>query len=240
MKLSATLFSLSLAAVCLAGCNSPSSKNNDDAKETAQADSARPAAEPEKQVKFPGVTREGIGELTIGTPLRNCLSYHESGFIPTREEAEGAELQYGFYNKTGIKLMGLGDSFPYLLLYNDEELMAAAEIEESSDSHELTKIIVYSPKLRLENGIHVGMSAQELADKYDAEIRFSEGAEDELLCFDVEGISDKFTLMATAKEINREQINSEYGDTPNTDFILQPKDVKDCKLAAIVIKNNYN
>lgn len=69
--------------------------------------------------------------------------------------------------------MALGEGTPYLLLYDNDELMAALECYSLMDngiySTNVGKIVVYSPKLKMDNGIYVGMTAKDMADKFGAD-----------------------------------------------------------------------
>ena len=139
--------------------------------------------------------------------------------------------------------MVLGDGRPYITLYKDNELMAALEcgalLDNGIYSTNVDRIIAYSPKLKMANGIHTGMSAKELVEKFGAEIQYSEGADAEILSFKIVDTPSNIILIASAKSINREKIDSQSGDT-DTEFYLQLEDVEDCKLSAIVIEQNQD
>ena len=118
--------------------------------------------------------------------------------------------------------------------------MGYGNTNETFSSTSIERIIVYSPRLKLVNsGIHTGMSAKELVEKFGAEIQYSEGAETEILSFKVANIPSNIILIASAKSINREKIDSQSGNT-DTEFYLQFDDVEDCKLSAIVIEQNQD
>ena len=216
-------------SVMVSGCNSQSKEN------TVTSD---------EKSEMPYVSESGIGDLKIGTSLTECLIAKDCSWIPTKAEIEtNDEEKFGFYNKMGIKQMVLGEGRPYITLYQDNELMAALEcgalLDNGIYSTTVDKIIAYSPELKMANGIHTGMSAKELVDEFGAEIQYSEGAETEILSFKVANVSSNISLVASAKSINREKIDSQSGDT-DTEFYLQLDDVEDCKLSAIVIEQNQD
>lgn len=215
--------------VMASGCSSQSKEN------TVTSD---------EKSEMPYVSESGIGDLKIGTSLTECLIAKDCSWIPTKEEIEtNDEEKFGFYNKMGIKQMVLGDGRPYITLYKDNELMAALEcgalLDNGIYSTNIDRIIAYSPKLKMANGIHTGMSAKELVEKFGAEIQYSEGADAEILSFKIADTPSNIILIASAKSINREKIDSQSGNT-DTEFYLQLDDVEDCKLSAIVIEQNQD
>jgi len=217
-------------SVMVSGCNSQSKENA--------------VATTDEKSEMPYVSESGIGELEIGTSLTECLIAKDCSWIPTKEEIEtNDEEKFGFYNKMGIKQMVLGDGRPYITLYKDNELMAALECSALLDngiySTNVDRIIAYSPKLKMANGIHTGMSAKELVEKFGAEIQYSEGADAEILSFKIADTPSNIILIASAMSINREKIDSQSGNT-DTEFYLQLDDVEDCKLSAIVIEQNQD
>lgn len=232
MKHSKLYFSVALSTLLLFGCNSQSSKSGEQTKDLSSTNKS-----------FPTVTEQGVGELKIGTPLAECLIVEESSWPPTKEEITSCnETKCGFYNKMGIKQMALGEGTPYFLLYDNDELMAALECYSLMDngiySTNVGKIVVYSPKLKMDNGIYVGMTAKDMADKFGADIKFAEGAEADVLEFEVADIPSNIMLVASAKKINKEKTESEYGEVNINDSYLTLNDVEDCVLSAIVIEQN--
>ena len=89
--------------------------------------------------------------------------------------------------------------------------------------------------MKLGKGIHTGMSAKELVDDFGAEIKYSEGAETSILLFEVPDLPLSIKLVGTAKEINREKIDSMYEQQSDSDIYLTLDDVKGCVLTEMVI-----
>lgn len=191
---------------------------------------------------FPTITSEGIGDLKVKSPLSECFIISNTyADTPTEKElCTNDEKKFGFYNRTGIQYISCFETIPYITLYNDNELMAAIKsyslASNSINSSNVDRIIVYSPKLKMTNGIHVGMSAKELVEKYGAEIQYTQGVEYDALTFQIENIASNITLEATADSIKSNKMDSgnEIGIT-FTDFFLQLSEVENCKLSAIVI-----
>ena len=77
-----------------------------------------------------------------------------------------------------------------------------------------------------------------MADKFGADIKFAEGAEADVLEFEVADIPSNIMLVASAKKINKEKTESEYGEVNINDSYLTLNDVEDCVLSAIVIEQN--
>lgn len=193
--------------------------------------------------QMPFITENGIGDLKLGANFVDCLESKTGDLIPSLENLlDYSEMKYGFYNKTAIKLINFTEGQLYLLLFSGNDLMAALDFGSGYSyngqfmSETVSRIIVYSPKLKMANGIHTGMSAKELVEDFGAEIKYEEGSETEVLSFSIADMPSNIILKATAKSIDRGKIDSEFGDTSSTDFILQLDDVEDCKLSAIVIQ----
>lgn len=233
MELSKLALSFAITALLVVGCDSQSSRNDNDTTGVSNS----------TDKSLPTITEQGIGELKIGTPLAECLIAGESSLPPSKEEiTSNNETKFGLYNKMGIKQMVLGDGTPYILLYDNNELIAALECYSLMDngiySTNVEKIVVYSPNLKMANGIHVGMTAKDMVDKFGAVIKFAEGAEVDVLEFEVADIPSNIMLVASAKKINKEKTESEYGEVRDVDFYLTLNDVEDCVLSAIVIEQN--
>lgn len=223
-------------SVMVSGCNSQSKENA--------------VATTDEKSEMPYVSESGIGELEIGTSFLDCVVGEQCDWIPYPDQINTSdEKVFGFYNRSEVKTGAFTEPNLYMFLYNNDELMAALDFgsstyygntNETFSSTSIERIIVYSPRLKLVNsGIHTGMSAKELVEKFGAEIQYSEGAETEILSFKVANIPSNIILIASAKSINREKIDSQSGNT-DTEFYLQLDDVEDCKLSAIVIEQNQD
>lgn len=218
---------LLLAAILFAACHSQSFKDG------ASAQSGKAAGD-----SLPLVTDDGIGRLVLGTPLVNCLTAG-GRLAPTADT-----LAYGFYNHVAVELTDEeGGTHAYFVLYDDAEKMAVLDCymelgyRQSWSELKVERIFVCSPRLRFANGVHVGMSAQELVEKHGADILYDvECMECNPLTFSVPGMAPNVSLEGTAKKVNEEKINAtEYGEVLNV-LLLQLSDVEDCKLSSIVIE----
>ena len=190
-----------------------------------------------KDSETPIVTGNGIGELTLGTSLTECLPYVTGNMYPVAEELlQTEEKKFGFYDNTGIEQVEFnGYPSPYLLLYDKSELMAAIPCGGLFDNTEIYEILVYSPNLKMNNGIHTGLSAKELVNDFGAEIRYEESEEFSLLTFEIPDIPSNIKLVGTAKKINQDKMRSEYSSAYDGTCYLQLDDVEDCTLSMIVI-----
>ena len=221
------LFFAGLAIVTFASCGSQGSKGNSLAGGEA--------------TDMPFVNSDGIGDLKRGTPFLECVEC-SGDWIPTLESlSSDKDLMFGFYDRTCLKTVSFAETSVYLLLYAQDELMAALDFGsgclygDGLASQAVRQLIVYSPKLKLGGGIHTGMSAKELVNDFGAEIKYSEGAETAILSFEVPDLPSRIKLVGTAKEINREKIDSMYEQQSDSDIYLTLDDVKDCTLTEIVI-----
>lgn len=190
----------------------------------------------EGKSEMPSVNENGVGQLKVGSSLSDCIMSEECDWIPSLDRIKHgvSEKKFGFYNRTEMREGLFTDISLYLYLYDNDELMAALDCNAYGDfrSADVSRIIVYSPKLKMMNGIHTGMSAKKLVNDFGADIAYEEGAETEILSFKIATVPDNIKLVATAKTIKRDKIEAADMDT---DFILQLDDVEDCKLSAIVI-----
>lgn len=173
--------------------------------------------------------------IASGTNLRDILVVcsQRSYYPMSKDFADEAESTYGFYNRVEVKMASLAEAMPYILLYNDNELMVALEptppAYNSFDlfNSEVNTIVVYSDKLKMRNGIHAGMSAKEMVETYNAKIRYESGAETDFLSFDIEGFPSNVKLMGSFDSVNS-HLEGDYE-------YLKLEDVKNGKLDAIVI-----
>lgn len=172
--------------------------------------------------------------IASGTNLRDILVFcPQSSYYPmSKDFAAKAETDYGFYNRVEVRMASLSEALPYILLYNDNELMAA--LVPSSQSYlvdlyttDVSSIIVYSDKLKMSNGIHAGLSAKEMVETYNAKIRYESGSEADFLSFDIEGFPSNIKLMGSFDSVNS-HLEGDYE-------YLKLEDVKNGKLDAIVI-----
>ena len=69
-------------------------------------------------------------------------------------------------------------------------------------------------------------------------MELTEGAEADVLEFEVADIPSNIMLVASAKKINKEKTESEYGEVNINDSYFTLNDVEDCVLSAIVIEQN--
>lgn len=228
MKKYLRFFFVGLAAFLLASCDAQTGKGNS-LTGGGTAD-------------MPFVNSDGIGDLKRGTPFLECVDECSGDWIPTLESlSSDKDLMFGFYDRTCLKTVSFAETSVYLLLYAQDELMAALDFGsgclygDGLASQAVRQLIVYSPKLKLGGGIHTGMSAKELVDDFGAEIKYSEGAETAILSFEVPDLPSRIKLVGTAKEINREKIDSMYEQQSDSDIYLTLDDVKDCTLTEIVI-----
>lgn len=139
---------------------------------------------------------------------------------------------YEFFNRTEVEFAQLSEGEPYVLLYNGDELMAALKPDVQNYSCDLysskiNAIIVYPDKLKMNNGIHAGLSAKEMVETYNAKIRYESGAETDFLSFDIEGFPSNVKLMGSFDSVNS-HLEGDYE-------YLKLEDVKNGKLDAIVI-----
>lgn len=171
--------------------------------------------------------------IANGTKLQDILvSCPQSSYYPMSKDFAEAESNYGFYNRVEVRMASLSEALPYILLYNDNELMAA--LVPSSQSYlvdlyttSVKSIIVYSDKLKMRNGIHAGLSAKEMVETYNAKIRYESGSEADFLSFDIEGFPSNIKLMGSFDSVNS-HLEGDYE-------YLKLEDVKNGKLDAIVI-----
>lgn len=225
-------FSVTIVTLLLVGCHSKPSKESENIESVEASGSVNKS--------LPPITGQGVGELKIGIPLAECLIEGQSDWVPTKEDIMNSnEMKFGFYNKVGLKLMNFTDTDPYVLLFDNDELMAAlgcySLMYDGISSINVREIIVYSPKLKMANGIHVGMTAKDLVDNFGADIKLEQGVETDVLEFEVADIPSNIVLLASARKINREKTDSEYGEE-NSTLYLTLNDVEDCVLSAIVIE----
>lgn len=186
------------------------------------------------------VTPEGVG------PLKPGMQYDWSDLIPTgedwkagspfKEELEQCKMSgHTFYNRVEIVYTGLTSHDPYLCFYNGTELMAATEL--AYQDFQLGSIYIYSPKLKLKNGIHTGMTAAELASRYHARVNLSNGPECEDIWFDIPGISSSIQFEASYDAYSK-VAGLDAGDERTVPLKLEQ--VKNCKLAVIVVSPAFN
>ena len=111
-------------------------------------------------------------------------------------------------------------------------------------------IFVYSPKFKLPNGIHVGMTAEKLINNYGATLQLNENEGGEsiaFITFDIPNLSD-FVFVADKEDLLK--VKGEYfldGWNPQTGSFnenfrndIEREAKKYCKLGIIVVGNEFD
>lgn len=94
----------------------------------------------------------------------------------------------------------------------------------------ITYFSIYSPSIKLQDGIHVGLTAKELVEKYHAKIRHFENFEYGGLEFVFNEYPEGYSFIAKGKIINS-NIGDDIDDSEEEFLTLS--DVKDCSLKQI-------
>ena len=236
------------ASLMMGSCNSsPSSRgdkaeNSDSIKQSSTQKAVSASKNEDIDFSKIRVSSRGIdyldeerSTLTIkcggGLPFTYCS---QTSLYPKSSDFEGSGVDesYEFFNRTEVEFAQLSEGEPYVLLYNGDELMAALKPDVQNYSCDLysskiNAIIVYSDKLKMNNGIHAGLSAKEMVETYNAKIRYESGAETDFLSFDIEGFPSNVKLMGSFDSVNS-HLEGDYE-------YLKLEDVKNGKLDAIVI-----
>ena len=138
------------------------------------------------------------------------------------------------FHGTGVVMQGVDTVL--IVTYNKEGVISIVE--------------VFSEKLQLENGIHVGLSSEMMASKYDARFLTTDCfAGDPRMCYYVKGLHNNITLLTAENNHIFEDIGGlepncgekiyEYDYTPV--YQIPMYRVKEDYLASIVImKNGWN
>ncbi len=119
------------------------------------------------------------------------------------------------------KLCSFTTDAPYLDGMPSKKQIAKGHIEQFS---------IYSPTIKLQDGIHVGLSAKELVEKHHAKILYYSNVETDGLCFKFSSYPDNFEFKANGRILKTDFVEVE----PDiVEEYLSLKEVKGCKLTQI-------
>lgn len=192
-----TLFVMAITMMMTA-CESPSKGNSNDKSNSKEPE--------ETTIKYPAITEKGVtpfllNESFLDIPPRGdyydniklnrfysvlmgdyVIDITDDRFEDYKNDfGDDAEI-LGFYG-TGVVMQG-----------NDTLLIATYD-----ENGIITEIEVFSKKLHLENGIHVGLSTETIASKYNACFLTTTNfpGQEVWMCYYVEGLPKNITLWAT-------------------------------------------
>lgn len=202
--------------------------------------------EPEETTVY--ITDNSIGSIRkgmlAGKAVPMLLDKNANGEFYDNVKAEAAANSLDSY--------GFDDNVE-LVLCKGKERMASIILDDSpnyddADAQKLKKMANYyiegfrvlSKDLKLKDGIHVGMTAKELVERYKAKIHYFSNPETDGIEFIIPGYdSDKYHFAASGDVINAESIPSrdDYGNIDENgdyaDEMLTLSQVKNCKLIQI-------
>lgn len=190
---------------------------------------------------LPFVTENGVGKVTVGASLLTGKYLGDDNYvtylpmcspkegIPSKEEIANCKIGNAFYDRVTPIVSQFSDTELYYCFYRGDELMMATQGEDGM----IDEIIVYSPRLQFANGIHTGMTAAELVQRFDARIKYASGPEASTMEFEVPGFPSNVHLYASfdGTSVEPDEDSSIY---------LSPSQVTNGRLEIIEIQRNYD
>lgn len=146
-----------------------------------------------------------------------------------------------FYDRVEIEMTdrNITEVCYEVVLYKGKEKLCSFETDYNYSDIPSKKLIgnrhitffsIYSPSIKLQNGIYVGMTAKELVEKYHAKIRNYTNVECSGLEFVFNEYPEDYSFIAKGKVIHS---NMEVDEADFGEEFLNLNDVKDCSLKQI-------
>ncbi len=150
-----------------------------------------------------------------------------------------------FYDRAQVEPTdSIGDYTYGIVLYRGKEKLCSFTTDARYDSPDGAKLpskkqlakghienfTIYSPTIKMQDGIHVGMSANELVKKHHAKIFYLASPEVDYLCFKFSSYPDNFRFIASGEILKTDFVEDESGCIEEE---LSLKEVRGCKLVQI-------
>lgn len=199
---------------------------------------------------FYTITKNGVANISLGKSMKEYNTTDKS-----EDEIKKLYCNTSFVEVQERTSEGFDYNVLYMNLYKDNEKIfslygGTSEEKPNVLNATVHSIFVYSPKFKLPNGIHVGMTAEELINNYGATLQLneSEGGESiAFITFDVPNLSD-FIFVADKEDLLKAK--GEYfldGWNPQTGSFnenfrndIESEAKKYCKLGIIVVGTEFD
>lgn len=129
------------------------------------------------QISYPNITSQGVEPFTVGSSMYDFSAkgdFYDTIFIEKRYNAfeENGEIHYDGLDEEGLKKVKKewGDifivkSYGYAYVIKDNDTLIKMDYDENAVIH---SIEVMSEQIKMQNGVHVGLSATEMFEKHNA------------------------------------------------------------------------
>lgn len=197
-----------LIGMALTSCTARANTNNEENKQTVEKPAAEIPAVEESAAALPIITENGVEPFVLGQSVNNIQSkgtFYDN-FVWTKTYnifigdhfMELNEKEYKDYKKDfGDDLEFLGVSSKAFVVSEKDTVLIAW----CNESGIIETLEIKSPKLSLENGVHVGLSSEELFSKYHAVFLTTDGFPSGCMqAYHIPGLSKNITLKVFADE----------------------------------------
>ena len=185
-------------AMMMAACESPSKGNSND-----KSNSKEPKV---TSFKYPTITEKGVTPFLLNESFLNVppqgdyydnikLNRFYSVIMGDYVIDIADEKLNDYYDDFGSDAEVLGFYGTGVVIQGNDTLLIATYDENGI----ITEIEVFSEKIHFENGIHVGLSSETMASKYDASFLTTSyfPGQEVWMCYYVKGLPKNITLWAT-------------------------------------------
>lgn len=208
-----------------------------------------------EQPKYPIVTKRGCVPFVIGASIHaiplhgdyydnvvfeQIYVVYEHGRIFEYKESEWKEYYDSYGQEEDVEVVSYHGQC--LVLNGNDTILIASYYQDDI----ITDLCIYSEELKLENGIHVGMSSEAMASTYNASFLSSDLFEGVChMWYSINGLPDEITLMAKLigdifdnAEPKRgvKLYETDYGPV----FKIPISEVKDSYVKTIVVNKEVN
>lgn len=199
---------------------------------------------------FYTITKDGVANISLGKSMKEYNTTDKS-----EDEIKKLYCNTSFVEVQERTSEGFDYNVLYMNLYKDNEKIfslygGSSEEKPNVLNATVHSIFVYSPKFKLPNGIHVGMTAEELINNYGATLQLNENEGGEsiaFITFDIPNLSD-FIFVANKEDLLKAK--GEYfldGWNPQTGSFnenfrndIEREAKKYCKLGIIVVGTEFD
>ena len=199
---------------------------------------------------FYTITKNGVANISLGKSMKEYNTTDKS-----EDEIKKLYCNTSFVEVQERTSEGFDYNVLYMNLYKDNEKIfslygGTSEEKPNVLNATVHSIFVYSPKFKLPNGIHVGMTAEKLINNYGATLQLNENEGGEsiaFITFDIPNLSD-FVFVADKEDLLK--VKGEYfldGWNPQTGSFnenfrndIEREAKKYCKLGIIVVGNEFD
>ena len=185
-------------AIMMVACESPSKGNSNDNSNSKESEDAT--------FKYPTITEKGVTPFFLNESFLNIpprgdyydnikLNRFYSVIMGDYVIDIADDKLNDYYDDFGIDAEVLGFYGTGVVKQGNDTLLIATY----DDNGIITEIEVFSEKIHLENGIHIGLSSETMASKYDASFLTTTyfPGQEVWMCYYVNGLPQNITLWAT-------------------------------------------